>query len=100
MASFYAAPRSGVSHPRFLSRPPNPNASNPSSPRWSSSIVPTWTWASIARSGQGEVFSCTTMHNAPAGFAKYAPYTMALVELAEGQILYGYKFRPLLRQAA
>jgi len=40
------------------------------------------------------------MHNAPAGFAKYAPYTMALVELAEGQILYGYKFRPLLRQAA
>ncbi len=75
------------------------------------------------------------MHNAPAGFEEYSPYTVALVKLAEGpmvtaqltdvdarevfigmpvemvtrklsqdgdegQILYGYKFRPLLRQAA
>ncbi|MGQ9765731.1 MAG: Zn-ribbon domain-containing OB-fold protein [Anaerolineae bacterium] len=86
-------------------------------------------------SGRGEVFSFTTMYNAPAGFEEYAPYTMALVKLAEGpmvtaqltdvdvdqvhigmpvemvtrkltqdgdegQILYGYKFRPPLRQAA
>jgi uncharacterized OB-fold protein len=86
-------------------------------------------------SGRGEVYSYTTMHNAPAGFEEYSPYTVALVRLAEGpmvtaqltdvdagevfigmpvemvtrklsedgdegQILYGYKFRPLLRQAA
>jgi uncharacterized OB-fold protein len=90
-------------------------------------------WTNL--SGQGEVFSFTTMYNAPAGFAEYAPYTMALVKLAEGpmvtaqltdvdaqdvkigmpvemvtrklsqdgeegQILYGYKFRPMLREAA
>ena len=86
-------------------------------------------------SGRGEVYSYTTMYNAPAGFEEYAPYTMALVKLAEGpmvtaqltdvdaeelfvgmpvemvtrkltqegdegQILYGYKFRPMMRQAA
>ena len=91
------------------------------------------TWTTL--SGRGEVYSYTTMHNAPAGFEEYAPYTVALVKLAEGpmvtaqltdveaqevfigmpvemvtrklsqegdegQILYGYKFRPLLRQAA
>jgi uncharacterized OB-fold protein len=91
------------------------------------------TWTNL--SGQGEVFSFTTMYNTPAAFAEYAPYTMALVKLAEGpmvtaqltdvdvedvkigmpvemvtrkltqdgdegQILYGYKFRPLLRSAA
>jgi len=85
--------------------------------------------------GRGEVYSYTTMYNAPSGFEEYAPYTMALVKLSEGpmvtaqladvegdavfvgmpvemvtrklsqdgdegQILYGYKFRPLLRQAA
>lgn len=90
-------------------------------------------WTNL--SGRGEVFSFTTMYNAPAGFEEYAPYTMALVKLAEGpmvtaqltdvdadqvhigmpvemvtrkltqegdegQILYGYKFRPPLRQAA
>jgi uncharacterized OB-fold protein len=90
-------------------------------------------WTNL--SGQGEVFSFTTMYNAPAGFQEYAPYTMALVKLAEGpmvtaqltdvdaqdvkigmpvemvtrklsqegeegQILYGYKFRPMLREAA
>ena len=38
-------------------------------------------WTNL--SGQGEVFSFTTMYNAPAGFAEYAPYTMALVKLAE-----------------
>jgi uncharacterized protein len=86
-------------------------------------------------SGRGEVYSYTTMFNAPAGFGEFLPYTMALVKLAEGplvtaqltdidakqvfvgmpvemvtrklsqdgdegQILYGYKFRPLLAQAA
>jgi uncharacterized protein len=91
------------------------------------------TWTTL--SGRGEVYSYTTMYNAPAGFDEYAPYTVALVKLAEGpmvtaqltdveakevfigmpvemvtrklsqegnegQILYGYKFRPLLRQAA
>ena len=88
-------------------------------------------WTNL--SGRGEVYSFTTMYNAPAGFEEYAPYTMALVKLAEGpmvtaqltdvdaercqigmpvemvtrklsqdgdegQILYGYKFRPLLRR--
>lgn len=91
------------------------------------------TWTTL--SGRGEVYSYTTMHNAPAGFEEFAPYTVALVKLdegpmvtaqltdvdarevfigmpvemvtrklsqegEEGQILYGYKFRPLLRQAA
>ena len=84
-------------------------------------------------SGQGEVYSFTKMSNAPAGFEEQAPYTIALVKLAEGpvvtaqltdlgdqqveigmpvemvtrkirndgdergMIVYGYKFRPLLR---
>lgn len=84
-------------------------------------------------SGQGEVYSFTKMNNAPAGFEEQAPYTIALVKLAEGpvvtaqltdlgdqqveigmpvemvtrkirndgdergMIVYGYKFRPLLR---
>jgi hypothetical protein len=87
-------------------------------------------WTNL--SGEGEVYSYTTMFNAPAGFGDYAPYTMALVKLSEGpmvtaqltdvepsevfvgmpvemvtrklsqegdegQILYGYKFRPVLR---
>lgn len=91
------------------------------------------TWTNL--SGRGEVYSYTTMQNAPRGFEQYAPYTVALVKLAEGpmvtaqltdvdaqdvfigmpvemvtrklsqdgdegQIVYGYKFRPLLRQAA
>ncbi len=90
-------------------------------------------WTTL--SGRGEVYSYTTMYNAPARFEEYAPYTVALVRLAEGpmvtaqltdvdagevfigmpvemvtrkvseegeegQILYSYKFRPLLPQAA
>jgi uncharacterized OB-fold protein len=90
-------------------------------------------WTNL--SGRGEVYSFTTMFNAPAGFEEFAPYTMALVKLAEGpmitaqltevdtsslkigmpvemvtrkltqdgdegQIVYGYKFRPLMSQAA
>jgi len=91
------------------------------------------TWTTL--SGRGEIYSYTTMHNAPAGFEEYAPYTVALVKLAEGpmvtaqltdvdagdvfigmpvemvtrklsqegeegQILYGYKFRPLMKETA
>ena len=90
-------------------------------------------WTNL--SGRGEVYSYTTMYNAPTAFEEYTPYTVALVKLAEGplvtaqltdvnteevsigmpvemvtrklsqdgeegQILYGYKFRPLLRQPA
>ena len=90
-------------------------------------------WTSL--SGRGEVYSYTTLYNAPAKFEEYAPYMVALVKLAEGpmvtaqltdvdaeevfigmpvemvtrkvseegeegQILYNYKFRPLLAQAA
>jgi len=90
-------------------------------------------WTTL--SGRGEVYSYTTVQNAPVGFEEYTPYTVALVKLAEGpmltaqltdvecgeifigmpvemvtrklsqegeegQIVYGYKFRPLLKQVA
>jgi uncharacterized protein len=83
-------------------------------------------------SGEGEIYSFTTMYNAPKGYEAQKPYTVALVKLdagpmvtaqltdvdhdqvvigmrvemvtrklredgSEGQIIYGYKFRPLLR---
>ena len=35
-------------------------------------------------SGKGEVYSYTVMNNAPAGFERNLPYTVALVKLAEG----------------
>lgn len=38
-------------------------------------------------SGQGEVYSFTTMYDAPAGFESYLPYTVALVKLSEGPML-------------
>ena len=82
-------------------------------------------------SGRGEVYSFSTMYNAPQGFEDQKPYTIALVKLDEGpmvtaqltdvdsgdvriglrvemvtrklreesdegQIIYGYKFRPLM----
>lgn len=82
-------------------------------------------------SGRGEVYSFSTMYNAPQGFEDQKPYTIALIKLdegpmvtaqltdvdsadvriglrvemvtrklreesAEGQIIYGYKFRPVL----
>jgi uncharacterized OB-fold protein len=82
-------------------------------------------------SGRGEVYSFSTMYNAPQGYEEQKPYTIALVKLdegpmvtaqltdvdsaevhigmrvemvtrklreegAEGQIIYGYKFRPSL----
>lgn len=82
-------------------------------------------------SGRGEIYSFSTMYNAPQGFEEQKPYTIALIKLdegpmvtaqltdveasavkiglrvemvtrklredgAEGQIIYGYKFRPIL----
>lgn len=84
-------------------------------------------------SGRGEVYSFSTMYNAPQGYEDQKPYTIALVKLDEGpmvtaqltdvehdavriglrvemvtrklredgdegQIIYGYKFRPLLER--
>jgi uncharacterized OB-fold protein len=81
-------------------------------------------------SGQGEVYSFSTMYNVPKGFDEQKPYTIALIKLSEGpmvtaqltdvesedvqigmrvemvtrklredgdegQIVYGYKFRPI-----
>ncbi len=85
-------------------------------------------------SGRGEVYSYSTIYQAPEGFEEFVPYTVALVRLEEGPlvtaqltdvdpeevqigmpvemvtrkireegedglILYGYKFRPLLKRA-
>jgi uncharacterized OB-fold protein len=38
-------------------------------------------------SGKGEVYSFTRMADAPAGFEEGAPYTVALVKLAEGPVV-------------
>jgi len=38
-------------------------------------------------SGKGEVYSYSTVYNAPAGYEEYAPYTVALVKLDEGPML-------------
>lgn len=37
--------------------------------------------------GVGEIYSFTTVYEAPAGFAEYAPYTVALVKLDEGPVV-------------
>lgn len=37
--------------------------------------------------GLGEIFSYTTIYDAPAGFENTAPYTIALVKLDEGPIV-------------
>jgi len=42
---------------------------------------------SFAFSGKGEVFSYTTIYEAPAGFDETAPYTVALVKLEEGPLV-------------
>jgi uncharacterized OB-fold protein len=42
---------------------------------------------SFAFSGKGQVYSYTTVHNAPAGFEETAPYTVALVQLEEGPLV-------------
>jgi uncharacterized OB-fold protein len=38
-------------------------------------------------SGKGEVYSFTTVHQAPAGHEENAPYTLALVRLDEGPMI-------------
>jgi len=38
-------------------------------------------------SGRGEVYSYTTVYEAPAGFEEAAPYTVALVKLQEGPLV-------------
>ena len=43
--------------------------------------------AGFTFSGKGEVFSYTTIYEAPAGFDDSAPYTMALVKLVEGPLV-------------
>lgn len=40
-----------------------------------------------AFSGKGEVFSYTTIYEAPTGFDAYAPYTVAIVKLDEGPMV-------------
>lgn len=40
-----------------------------------------------AFSGKGEVYSYTTIYEAPAGFDASAPYTVALVKLDEGPLV-------------
>jgi uncharacterized OB-fold protein len=37
--------------------------------------------------GLGEIYSYTTIYDAPAGFEQYTPYTVALVKLDEGPLL-------------
>jgi hypothetical protein len=38
-------------------------------------------------SGRGEVYSYTTVYEAPAGFEEAAPYTIAMVRLEEGPLV-------------
>jgi uncharacterized OB-fold protein len=40
-----------------------------------------------AFSGRGEVFSYTTIYDAPAGYEEITPYTVALVKLIEGPMV-------------
>jgi uncharacterized OB-fold protein len=37
--------------------------------------------------GRGEVYSHTTVLNAPEGYSEYVPYTVALVKLEEGPVV-------------
>ncbi len=91
--------------------------------------------SSFAFSGRGELFSFTTIYEAPTGFDEASPYTVGLVKLEEGpmvtaqltdlgeiqpeigmpvemvtrklrqdgdergMLIYGYKFRPMLKPA-
>jgi uncharacterized OB-fold protein len=38
-------------------------------------------------SGKGEVYSYTTVYDAPEGYTEQAPYTLAMVKLAEGPLV-------------
>lgn len=40
-----------------------------------------------AFSGRGEVYSLTTVYDAPAGYEESAPYTVALIRLDEGPLV-------------
>ena len=42
---------------------------------------------SFAFSGKGEVYSYTTIYEAPSGYDEMAPYTVALVKLDEGPVV-------------
>ncbi len=37
--------------------------------------------------GLGEIYSYTTIYDAPAGFEQYSPYTVALIKLDEGPLV-------------
>ena len=41
----------------------------------------------FAFSGKGEVYSYTTVHDAPEGYEGYSPYTVAIVKLDEGPMV-------------
>jgi len=41
----------------------------------------------FAFTGVGEIYSYTTIYDAPAGFEQYTPYTVALIKLDEGPLL-------------
>ncbi len=41
----------------------------------------------FAFSGKGEVYSYTTVHDAPEGYEGTSPYTVAIVKLAEGPMV-------------
>ena len=43
--------------------------------------------ALYAFSGKGEVYSYTTVYEAPAGFEEVSPYTVAMVRLEEGPLI-------------
>lgn len=38
-------------------------------------------------SGRGEVYSFTTIYEAPSKFVQFVPYTIALIKLAEGPMI-------------
>ncbi len=38
-------------------------------------------------SGKGEVYSFSKVYNPPAGYEKYAPYTVAMIRLEEGPLI-------------
>lgn len=40
-------------------------------------------------SGNGKVYSYSTVYNAPKGYEEFVPYTVALVELEEGPLVTG-----------
>lgn len=42
-----------------------------------------------AFSGRGNIYSYTTIYDAPAGYEEYIPYTVALIKLEEGPLVTG-----------